>query len=349
MRRHEHHVNWRLLLVYGVASIMVLLIGGLAIISFFERQSLVGSVAAEPLPRLTVVTSRPDSKLAAAWVSLLTTADFSPTLVSVRDFRPPVGVVALCDVETFSPPLEQYLSSLRTSGGLAILGPATTAAFDAFGVRTETTKSDGAVRISEASSPLLARLDPGHRVGVQPAEVAALVERPGMQVDARWEKSARAAAAHFVVGNARVVWIGIDPAKLHQKDDRQLALFLRTTFRWLDGQPVSDGAVGLRSAARTLAPESRRTARAKRLSFSVDRMEEDGLFSVRILNRGDERLENPTVKFWLPPGVSRVSLAGTTLSRRGVSVDPVEGERAVLISLMSLRPHEDRLFRLRAE
>jgi hypothetical protein len=350
MERHEHRNDWRTIAFYGVVSLLVLGIGGFALLTFFRRESLRRSIAAEPLPRVTVVTSDPANHLAAAWTDLLTRAGVSATLVSSDHYTRPVtapGVIALCDVEVISPQLEAAIATqLREHGGVLLLGSvAKSEALRSF--TTAKGISSGVVRFGDAPSPLLARVDPGHEVGARTSEIALLEETPAMSVDARWSGNARAAIAHLATGGGRIVWFGLDPSELNFRDDRHLALLLRTTLRWIDGQPVSDGAVGSLAAAKALTAQARMEARRKRFTFSVDRLGDAGPLGVRIVNRGSARLANPTVKLWLPSGSERVVLDADILMRRGIALTPVEGEQAVLISLPSMGRGEERVLKLR--
>ena len=102
------------------------------------------------------------------------------------------------------------------------------------------------------------------------------------------------------------------------------------------------------AASRTLTPASRLRARTV-MSWSFDRLEgEAGEFILRIRNGGKVNLPNPTVKIWLPEKVRDIEVAGSLFGRRGVSITPVEGERAAIVSLSGLRGREDRLIRLQA-
>ncbi len=73
-------------------------------------------------------------------------------------------------------------------------------------------------------------------------------------------------------------------------------LLLRTAFRWVAGQPVSDGAVGPPQVAKTFMLDARKAAHARGFAFSVDPLPNPKLFTVRMTNRGNAPLENPTVK-----------------------------------------------------
>src|SRR5712691_5805507 len=95
-RRHDVRVDWKHLVVPGLALAVVLIIGAIAIWSFIERQSLV--IQPETLPKITIVTKDPTSRLAGAWVRLLTKAEMNPTLVPLETFDPIEGVVVFCDI-----------------------------------------------------------------------------------------------------------------------------------------------------------------------------------------------------------------------------------------------------------
>jgi hypothetical protein len=345
-RRHEARADWRTLSFYGGVMIVVVLIGAVAIWSFIEKQSLV--IAPEPLPRVTVVTADSRSPLAAAWVRLLTHAELPATLVPLETFDPIEGVVVFCDVDEIPPRLVAGLVAFTARGGsIVFVGSPPKTPIGSLHLVAERGQSDSAIRLAETVSPILARLTPGAELPARPAPVAFLKESPRMFVDARWSENARAAIMHLESNGARYLWFGFDPDKLAQQDDRQLALLLRTAFRWAAGQPVSDGAVGAAQVAKTLTPAARRDARAERFAFSVDRLPNPRLFSIRMTNRGGARLVNPTVKVWLPPGVKKVALAGGIVMRRNATVTGVPEEGACLVSLPALTRNEDRVMKLR--
>ena len=346
MSRHEHRTDWRALLFYGVVFVIVLLVGGTAIWSFIERQALV--IAPEQLPKVTIVTGDDSSKLAASWVSLLTKAEIAPTLVPLDHFNPIEGVVVFCDVPSIPPKLAASLVEFTRRGGvISYIGVPPQNAIGRFQLSADVGRADPVMKLSEQVSPVLARLTPGHELGSRPVPVAFLNENPRMTVDIRWRDSARAAAAHFEEQGSRVIWLGFAPEGLYNKDDRQLLLFLRTAFRWVAGQPVSDGAVGAPPAAKTLTPAARREAREKQFTFSVDRLPDPKLFGVRMSNRGKLPLYNPTVKLWLPPDVIEVKLAGDLIMKRNATLTGVPEEGAVLVSLPSLQRDEERVLKLK--
>ena len=63
-------------------------------------------------------------------------------------------------------------------------------------------------------------------------------------------------------------------------------------------------------------------------------------------NRGPQVLQNPTVKIWLPPGVTRVALRGDILMKRNVTLTGVPDEGACLITRPRLARAEDRLMKI---
>lgn len=341
----ESRVHWKHLFLYGVLVVVFLVGGGIAIWSFIERQMLV--IAPEPLPKVSVVTSDPSSPLAASWVKLLTRAEMSPTLVPIEKLNPIEGVVVFCGIREIPPALADVLTEFtRRGGAIVFAGMPPPLRVGDLELTADRGVSDDRVRFTESVSPLLARLNPGNEVAFRPIEVALLKESPRMMVDARWSSSARAAIMHMEADGGRYLWFGIDPDSV-RGDDRQLMLLLRSAFRWVAGQPVSDGAVGSPQVAKTLTPNARREARSKRFAFSVDRLPSPGMFSVRMANRGREVLLNPTVKVWLPPGVTRVSLAGNVIMRRSATLTGVPEDGACLVSLPRLTPNEDRVLKLR--
>jgi hypothetical protein len=346
-RRHEARVDWKHLAVYGAVVAVVAMVGLLAIWSFIERQSLV--ITPDPLPKVTIVTQDARSPLAAAWVRLLTKAELTPTLVPLEKFDPIEGVVVFCDVPQVSPKLGELLYEFVHRGGAIVFaGMPPQTPIGPVRLTAEVGDSDPAMRLSESVSPLLARLNPGYELQVRPSKVALLKESPRMVVDARWRQNSRAVVMHMEHDGARFVWFGLDPNALLHDDDRQLLLLLRTAFRWVSGQPVSDGAVGpVAQEAATLTPEARREARAERFAFSVDRMSNQRMFSVRMTNRGKVPLENPTVKIWLPPRVTQVALAGDFIMKRGATLTGVPEEGACVVALPSLTRNEDRVMKIR--
>jgi hypothetical protein len=345
-RRTESRVSWKLLAIYGAMVAVVIVIGSVAIWSFIEKQSLV--INPEPLPKITIVTSDSRSPLAAAWVRLLSRAELSPTLVPLETFDPIEGVVVFCDVPRVSPELAAALQEfVRHGGAIAFLGAPPETPIGKLRLVYDRELSDGSMKMSESVSPILARITPGYELAVRPAEVAMLKESPRMVVDARWRENARAVVMHMEDAGARYLWIGLDPRALTRAEDNQLMLLLRTAFRWVSGQPVSDGAIGAAQVAKTLTPDARLAARRERFAFSVDRMPNPQLFSVRMTNRGDAPLPNPTVKVWLPPRVTKVALAGGWALRRNATLTGVPEEGACLVSLPSLTRNEDRVLKLK--
>ena len=343
-RTHEARVDWKHLAAYGVVMLIVGLVGALAIWSFIDKQSLV--VVPETLPKITVVTQDANSPLAASWVKLLTKAELAATLVPIEKFDPIEGVVVFCEVPTISPKLAILLEKFVQRGGaIAFVGMPPQVPTGTWNLSAEKGKSDPALKLSEAVSPVLARLNPGHEIAVRSSEVALLKETPRMVIDARWKSSARAVVMHMEDKGARTIWFGFDPSAIQQQQDTQLMLLLRTAFRWVAGQPISDGAVG--QTAQHLTPEARREARQQRFAFSVDRLPNPRLFAIRMTNRGTVPLDSPTVKIWLPPGVTEVALAGDFISKRNASLSGVPEEGACVVTLRTLTRGEDRMMKLK--
>lgn len=341
--------GWRALLFYGLTSAIVVVAGGLVLYTFFEKRTLTQIIAPEPLPKVSIVTADPQSKFAAAWVDLLSSATFIPTLVPIERFEPTDGLLALCNLTELPPELESAVqATLEAGGGVVVLGAMPPADPPLLGLSTTRLVSDDVFRFTEAATPVLARVQPGKEIGSKPTDVAVVEETPRMVVDARWNSSARAAIAHYRLDPGRVLWFGFDPSKLYVPRDHQLALLLRTSFRWVAGQPVSEGAIGTPTAAKTLTRDARLAARAKRMSFSVDRLGKSDWYTLRLRNNTRERLLSPTVKFWLPPNTVRVELGGSLVSRRYVTLIGDPDEHAVLVSILSLGPFEDRIIKLRA-
>jgi len=339
-------VAWKHLAIYAVVVAAVVIVGTVAIWAFIEKQALI--IAPEALPKITVVTADSKSRLAAAWVRLLTQAELPATLVPLETFDPIEGVVVFCDVPDLPPRLVPALQEfIRRGGAIAYAGTPPRTPIGRIRLSTEAGKSDNVLRLSEAVSPILARLNPGAEVGASVTEVALLKESPRMNIDARWRDNSRAAVMHIEDAGARCLWFGFDPDALNNREDKQILLLLRTAFRWAAGQPVSDGAVGAPQLAKALTPDSRREARANRFAFSVDRLPNPNQFGIRMTNRGGLPLQNPTVKIWLPPGVTQVALAGDFIMRRNATLTGVPEEGACLVTLPSLTRNEDRVMKLK--
>lgn len=337
--------GWKHLVFYGIVVAVVAVVGAIAIWSFILRQSLI--IQPESLPTVTVVTHDPKSDLAASWVQLLTRAEMAPTLVPLETFDPIEGVVVFCDVPRIPPRLAALLDEfVRRGGALVFVGTPPETPIGAFRLRSEPGTSDAAFRLGENASPVLARLVPGSEIRTERTGVALLKESPRMRVDARWSDSARAAIMHMEADGGRYLWMGFDPRALSGQDG-QLMLLLRTAFRWVAGQPVSDGAIGAPQSARTLDPDSRREARENRLTFSVDPTGKKNVFTVRMMNRGGAPVSNPTVKVWLPPRVTHVSLGGNFILNRGAVLTGSPEDGACVISLPALTRNEERTLSLR--
>jgi len=281
-------------------------------------------------------------------VRLLTKAELPATLVPLETFEPIEGVVIFCGIPTIPPKLDEALVQFTQRGGAVVfVGAPPSTPIGKIHFVSETGKSDAAMRFSENASPILARLNPGDEIATRPVDVALLKESPQMNVDARWRDNARAAMMHLESGGARILWLGFDPTALASDDDPRLMLLLRTAFRWVAGQPVSDGAIGAPQLAKTLAPAARREARANRFTFTVDRLPGRDQFGIRMQNRGGIPLANPTVEIWLPPGVTEVALAGDLIMRRNATVTGVQDQGACLVSLPTLSRNEERVMKLK--
>ena|SRR5437763_116744 len=335
-RHHEAHVHWKHIAIYVPVVLLVIFLGGLALWSFVERQSLV--IVPEPIPRVTLVTDDPDAPQTAAWVRLLNAAAVETTVVPAGQAGAAQGVIALCNVKSIP-------SALR-SRGIAILGAPPSTPVGPLHLTADHGTGDNAFKLAETASPILARLSPGAEMPARPVPVAFLDETPQMHVDARWRTNARAAVAHMELSGARVLWIGL-PADAVPPNQSML-LMLRTAFRWLGGQPISDGAAGDDVQAATLTPAARRQARNQRLTFSVERLRDRGKFAVRMENRGAARISHPTVQLWLPPGMTHVALGGDWIMTRGATVTSGTQEGACVIALPSLARNEERVFKLSA-
>jgi len=328
--------------------VLVAAIGAFALWTFFEKQSLV--VVPDPLPKITVVTVDANSRLAAAWVNLLTRSGLQATLVPMEKFEPVEGVVVICDVPALPPKLASMLEAfVRRGGSLAFAGTPPSTPIGKLLLNAEVGPSDTAIKLSESASPILARLNPGSEVQMRRSSVALLKESPQMIVDARWQEKARAAVMHMEQQGARYLWMGFDPDAMVEKDDRQMLLLIRTAFRWAAGQPVSQGAVGEAATAKTLTPESRRDARAANFAFGVDRLANRRFFLLHMANRGPKPIDNPSVMIWLPPNTTDVTLGGDFFMRRNVSLTAMQGERAWVVSVPRLGPNEERVIKLKVE
>jgi len=169
-RTHEARVHWKHLAFYGTVMAVVVLIGALAIWSFISKQSLV--IAPETLPKVTVVTLDAHSKLAAAWVTLLTRAELSPTLVPLEKFDPIEGVVVFCEVPDIPPKLEALLEQFVLRGGaIMFVGTPPRTPIGKLNITTAAGRSDSEIKFSEAVSPVPARVNPGYAGAARPAPV----------------------------------------------------------------------------------------------------------------------------------------------------------------------------------
>ena len=330
---------------YGLVVALVIIVGGVAIWSFVERQSLV--IQPEPLPKITVVTRDPNSRLAASWVQLLTSAELNPTLVPLETFNPIEGVVVFCDIPEIPQRLADVLEEfVKRGGALAFVGKPPATKIGPFQIFSDDGISDSAIRLGENASPLLARLAPGSIIETRSTRVAFLKETPRMMIDARWAENARAAIMHMEIDRGRYLWFGFDPEVLPPDPD-VVKVILRSAFRWVAGQPVSDGAVGAPNLAKTLAPDARREARENQFGFTVDRARNPKYFTVKMTNEGGVSLPNPTVKVWLPPRVTSVALDGDLIMTRNVTLTGIPEEGACLVSLPTLTRNEERVMKLR--
>lgn len=344
-RRTEARIDWKHLLVYGVMMLVALLIGGVAIWAFIQKQTMV--IAPAPLPKVTVVTADPKSALAASWITLLTKAEVTPTLVPIEKFEPIDGVVLFCDAPSIPPRLRNVLGAFVQRGGSIIFtGMPPQGAIGRLQLSADVGQSDDAIKFAEGVSPILARLNAGGQVWLRRGPVALLKESPRMVVDARWRTNARAAIMHLEDEGGRILWFGFDPSSM-LRDERQLLLILKSSVRWAAGQPISEGAIGSPQAAKTLTPDARKDARAKGFVFSVDPLPGARSFSVRMTNRGPLPLSNPTVKVWLPPHAKSVWLAGDIVMNRNVTLSALPDDRSCLISLPSLQRGEERVLKIK--
>lgn len=346
LHKHIGRVEWKHVALYIPPLLIVLVLGVFAIWSFLERQSL--ELEAVPMPRVTVVTANPASRLAASWVRLLNDAELQPTLVSADKVEALQGVVVLCDLWQLPPPLAANLDRfLHNGGAVVVAGTPPVTPLNGMTLTADSGLSDNAVKLSEIASPLLARLGPGNLVSLRPAQVAFLKETPRMAVDARWRMNARAAVMHIESGGTRYVWFGVDPDALPPGGNNEFTLLVRTAFRWAGGEAISDGAAGAAAETKAFSPDSRRRAREQHFAFAVDRLRNHNQFSVRLLNRGTAPIENPTVKVWLPPGVRQAALAGDLFMRRNATMTAVPDEGACLIALPSLARNDERVLKIK--
>ena len=344
--KHDNTVEWKHVAIYIPFLVLVILLGVFAIWSFLERQSRV--LDPVPLPKVTVVTADPTSRLAASWVRLLNEAELQSTLVTADKVESLQGVVVLCDIWQLPPALAANLDRFLAAGGAVVVaGTPPVNPLGGMSLTADGGISDNGVKLSETASPLLARLTPGDDFYVRPTKVAFLKETPRMAIDVRWRANSRAAVMHIEKDGVRYVWIGIDPDALPPGGNNEFTLLVRTAFRWARGEAISDGAVGAAAETKTFSPQTRRHARDEHFAFSVDRLRNHDQFAVRLLNRGPAPLENPTIKVWLPPGVRQVALAGDLLMRRGVTLTGIPEEGACLIALPSLPRGADRTLKLK--
>lgn len=339
----EGKVQWKHIALYVPVLLLVIVVGAFALWSFFEKQS-VRVVEPLPLPKVSLITADPQSPVTAAWVRLLTDAEMQPTLVPLDKVEVLQGVVVFCNVPVLPPSLAGLLNTFIQKGGaVAVIGQPPATPFGSIALSADNGVSDGSFKFAEAMSPVLARLEPGRPVWVKASPVAFLKETPQMTVDARWSTNSRAVIMHMERNGTRLLWFGFDPNGL-QSEDRQLMLLLRTAFRWVAGQPISEGSVG--SASNAFSVAAREAAHAQGFVFSVDPLGNHRDFRVWMTNRGRASLENPTVKIWLPPGVTRVALGGDMLMKRDVTLTGLADEGACLISMPRLSPRLEKVVKL---
>src|SRR6478672_3278309 len=165
-RSRDVRVDWKHLLVPGLALAVVVIIGAIAIWAFIERQSLV--IQPESLPKITVVTRDPSSRLAASWVRLLTKAEMNPTLVPLETFDPIEGVVVFCDIPDIPPHTVALLEEFVNKGGaLVFVGMPPRTPIGDFHLAADSGESDTTMKLGENASPVLARLNPGWPIAVR--------------------------------------------------------------------------------------------------------------------------------------------------------------------------------------
>ena len=197
MSRHEHRRDWRPIVFYAAVSLLVLASAAFVLWTFFEKQTLQREIVAEPLPKVAVIHDEEHARLAAAWVSVLTDAGFSATLVPQQSDTPTgESLPALCSSTPLPPRLRTFITARLASGdGLLVLGSSPPQLVAA--VKTSVTKSSGAIRIVNSPSPVVARVQPDYEIGASSVDVHTIEEAPAMSVDARWSNDSRAAIAHF--------------------------------------------------------------------------------------------------------------------------------------------------------
>ena len=349
-RTQREEGAWRVVLFYGIAGSAVAVVAAAVLYSWFARQMLAASIVAEPVPSVVLVADD-GSDRAAAWVRLLNDAKVPTKFVGTSSTAPVQDVIAICEPGDLSEGMRREVER-RLAGrrGIVLVGAVPPALAQLVGFGTEPHESGGLLEIGDQASPVLARVTPSHQTWFAPFPGAVVVETPQMQIDARWRETSRAAIAHFTTpSGTRILWLGFDPASMRRGRDAQLELMLRTALRWVDGQPVTEGAAGEFAAAQTIAVGARSEARRRRLIYSADRVASRKLLSIRLQNRSGEAIPNPAVRVWLPTGKGMPELAGSWFSRRRVSVQHDPAERSVTLTLPALGPHEERLLALRFE
>lgn len=341
---------WRVVLFYGVTGSAVAIIAATVLYSWFARQMLAASIVAEPVPSVLLLADD-GSEQTAAWVRLLNDAKVPTKLVEPARIDAAPGVVAIGGLKGLAPALRaEFQRRLAAGQGVVLIGSVPREVTALVGFATEEAESGGLLEIGDQASPVLARVTPSHQAWFTPGRGPVAVETPKMQIDARWRQSARAAIAHLTTpAGGRVLWLGLDPAAMQRARDPQLELMLRTALRWVDGQPVSEGAAGELGGAQTITVGGRVEARRRNLAWSADRVADQHLLSITLRNRGDEAIPNAAIRVWLPPESGSPQLAGSWFSRRRVSMIHDGDERSVTLTLPALGPHEERLLALRFE
>src|SRR5437763_3347748 len=170
LARHEALVKWKHIVWYVPIVLLVIAVGALAIWSFIERQSLV--IDPEPLPKVTLVTADPRSRLTAAWVRLLTASEIEPTLVPADQLEVMQGVIVICDIWAIPPKVQEALGRFIQHGGsVAVLGAPPSTPVGNVHLVADSGMSGAGFKLSESVSPVLARLNPGYVVLSTPAPV----------------------------------------------------------------------------------------------------------------------------------------------------------------------------------
>lgn len=335
--------------IYGTLAFIVGVGATLIVVAFISRGAIRVAATTTPLPKVVVV-AREGSGLADAWLAALAEAGLDAVAVTPERYQPAQDLLVLCSVEVDHPVLASEIRRRIDDGGGIILTGAVPPQASSL-LRAEVSEgaiSDPQLVVTERPSPLLARIRPGFRAAAAPTRHPVLEEHRAVSVDARWAAPARAAIAHWTVGRARVAWFGFRPSRDELEEVPMLAVLTRAALRWTVGQPVSDGAAGPTRDVATFSERARINAQDLGFGFSAEPAGDDQI-ELLVVNRGEQALENPRVRLWLPPGWDRVALRTPIFTRKEARLTAAGSGGALDVHLPALAPLEERRYRITKE